>query len=178
MKRNFKVLAAFGLAAAMMISSAVPSLAIGGPISANKTETKEEVKYEFKSGETVISMGAEAAGILTALGKASSTFERDSCAYQGKNKVYTYKGFELCTYPVNKKDCVESVYIFDAAVSTPEGIKIGSTKKEVLAAYGNAYNADEAKFGTYAYTAGNTQLKIYTTKDVVDAIEYIVIPEK
>ncbi len=69
MKRNFKVLAAFGLAAAMMISSAVPSLAIGGPISANKTETKEEVKYEFKSGETVISMGAEAAGILTALGR-------------------------------------------------------------------------------------------------------------
>ena len=178
MKKNLRVLAVLGLAVVMTLTTAVPSLAIGGPAASKTTETKEEVKYEFKSGETVISMGAEAAGILTALGKASSTFERESCAYQGKNKVYTYKGFELCTYPVNKKDCVESVYIFDATVSTPEGIKIGSTKKKVLAAYGDAYNADEAKFGTYAYTAGNTQLKIYTTKDVVDAIEYIVIPEK
>ncbi len=123
-------------------------------------------------------MGAEAADILKALGDPSSSFERDSCAYQGKNKVYTYAGFELSTYPVGQTDCVESVYILDATVATPEGIKIGSTKDEVLAVYGEEYDAEEAGFGTYSYTAGNSQLKIYTTKDVVDAIEYLVIPEK
>lgn len=179
MKKSLKRLVVLALAASMTVSAALPALAGAGPAASQKTETKEEeVKYEFKSGETVIPMGAEAAGILAALGKAISTLESDSCAYQGKKKVYTYSGFELSTYPVKKKDCVESVYIFDASISTPEGIKIGSTKKEVLAVYGDAYNADEAKFGTYTYTAGNTQLKIYTTKDVVDGIEYLVIPEK
>lgn len=140
-----------------------------------QTETQTQ-KYEFRFGETVIAMGAEAAGIIEALGNPSYTFERDSCAYQGKNKVYTYAAFEVCTYPVNNKDCVESVYLFDPAAATPEGIRIGSSKKEVLDAYGDAYNADEAAFGTYAYSSGNTQLKIYTTNDIVDGIEYLVIP--
>ena len=50
----------------------------------SKTEAAGEKKEEscaFKTGDTVISMGAEAAPILKALGKAKSTFEQDSCAY-------------------------------------------------------------------------------------------------
>ena len=133
-------------------------------------------EYHFVGGGVTVTMGAEVAPILAALGDPTDVFEQESCAYQGMARVYTYPGFEISTSPVNNIDCVESVYIFDASISTPEGIRIGSTKTDVLSVYGDAYNTDEAQFGTYTYTAGNTQLKVYTTKDVVDGIEYIVIP--
>ncbi len=178
MKRR-KSMIALGLAVVMAV---MPMTSYGFPILGKKAEETTEIKYEFKSGDTTITIGAEAAGILAALGAPKSTFEQTSCAYQGTDKVYSYDGFEVSTYPVNKKECICSVYIADPTgkVATPEGIKCGSTKQNVLDTYGKNYDADEAKFGTYTYTdtAGTMKLKVYTTKDVVDAIEYIVIPAK
>ena len=169
-----RYLAAAGLAAAV---AAVPVTSYGGIFKSVKTESAqtETVKYEFKSGETVVAMGAEADPVIKALGKtAKPVFEADSCAYQGKDKVYTYTGFELTTYPVNGKDCIASVYFLDETVATPEGIKIGSKAADVVNVYGNGYNKDEQKFGTYSYSTDTAELRIYTTKDVVDGVEYLV----
>lgn len=169
------------MAAVAASIAAVPVTAYGGIFKSTKnakTETAktETVTYEFKSGETVIAMGAEAADVIKALGKTSKpVFEQDSCAYQGKDKVYTYAGFEMSTYPVNKKECIASIYLLDDSVETPEGIKIGSKVKDVVKAYGKEYDKQEEKFGTYVYKAGTTELRIYTTKDVVDGIEYLVV---
>lgn len=139
--------------------------------AAQATTAAEEKKYEFKSGETEIVMGAEAAPVIKALGKAVSTFEQDSCAYQGKAKIYTYDGFELGTSSASGKECVESLYITGKSAATPEGIKIGSKKQDVIKAYGKNYKED---FGTLRYTLGNTELAFYTTNGAVDAIEYVL----
>ena len=174
MKNVRKYLAAAGLTAAV---AAMPITAYGGIFKSAKAESAqaEDVKYEFKSGETVIAMGAEAAPAVKALGATTkAVFEAGSCAYQGKDKVYTYTGFELTTYPVNGKDCIASVYFLDETVATPEGIKIGSKAADVVNVYGNGYNKDEQKFGTYSYSTDTAELRIYTTKDVVDGVEYLV----
>lgn len=174
MRNVKKYLVTAGLAAAV---AAMPMTSYAGIFKSAKAETarEEAVKYEFKSGETVMAMGAEAAPVIKALGKtAKAVFEADSCAYQGKDKVYTYAGFELSTYPVDGKECVASVYFLDDSVATPEGIKIGSKAQDVVNAYGKEYNKDEQKFGTYSYVADTAELRIYTTKDVVDGIEYLV----
>lgn len=167
----------------ILIMTSLSVMAAAMPITSygwgfKKTETTaavQEVKYEFKTDKATVSMGAEAAPVIQALGTDVKTFEQESCAYQGKDVVYLYKGFELSTYPVNGKQCIASIFFSDGTVSTPEGIKIGSTKQEVLKAYGSNYKEE---FGVYHYTAGNTELVICTTKDVVDSIEYLVIPAK
>lgn len=167
-----KTLAILGLS---MAFAAAPTTAFGfGWKGAGKetTAAAEETAYVFKTEKAEISVGAEAAPILKALGTPKSTFEQDSCAYQGKDKVYQYDGFDICTYPVKGKDYISAVYLMDDTAVTPEGIKIGSTKQEVLNAYGNEYTEE---FGVYRYTAGSTQLSIYTTNQVVDSIEYLVI---
>ncbi len=179
MKRGRKTLVTLGIAAVLAAAPVTQSYALFAVGNTQKLEprTETEVEYAFKSGETVIAMGAEAAGILSALGQPSSTFERESCAYQGKDKVYTYEGFELSTYPVDGKDYVSSVYLLDDTAATQEGIKIGSSKEDVLRVYGDGYDAEEAKFGTYTYTDDGAQLKVYTRNDVVDGIEYLVVPQ-
>lgn len=178
MRKSQKYLVMMGLAMAM---AAVPMTSYGGFFKSAKTEAAEEtaVKYEFKSGETVIAMGGEAEAVIKALGTpVKPVFEQDSCAYQGKDKAYVYGGFELDTHRVDGKERITSVYFLDDTVSTPEGIKIGSKKKDVTDTYGTGYDKEEEKFGTYSYTAGTAQLKIYTTGGVVDGIEYLVVSEK
>ena len=79
MRKSGKYLTAAILAVSMAVTP-ITSYGFGW----SKTEAAEEKKEEscaFKTGDTVISMGAEAAPILKALGKAKSTFEQDSCAY-------------------------------------------------------------------------------------------------
>lgn len=174
MKKTKKLLTVLGISMAL---AAAPTTAFGfgwksAKSAAAETTAASELKYEFKTDKAVIAVGAEAAPILKELGTAKKTFEQDSCAYQGKDKVYSYDGFDICTYPVNGKDYISAIYIMDDTVSTPEGIKIGSSKQDVINAYGKEYKEE---FGVYRYTAGNTELSIYTTNQVVDSIEYLVL---
>ena len=63
-------------------------------------EKKEEEQesntegYVFLAGDVSISIDAEAAPVLTALGAWKEYAESPSCAFEGMDKVYTYAGFE------------------------------------------------------------------------------------
>jgi len=173
MRSTKKILMVLGLSMAL-VSAPTTAFGFGWKSSkaAAETTAAAEVKYEFKVDKTVITVGAEAAPILKELGTAKKTFEQESCAYQGKDKVYSYDGFDICTYPVNGKDYISAVYIMNDTVSTPEGLKIGAKKQDIIDIYGKEYKEE---FGVYRYTAGTTQLSIYTTNQVVDSIEYLVI---
>ena len=179
MKNVRKYLTMAGIATAVAV---MPITAYGGILKGSQSETVSagKVAYEFKSGDTMITMGAESKDVIKALGNpVKPVFEQESCAYQGKDKVYTYEGFELSTYPADGKEYISSVYIPDkSSIATPEGIKIGSTAKEVVDIYGKEYDKEEAKFGTYCYTSDSAVLKIYTAKDKVDSIEYLINTKK
>ena len=173
MRKSGKYLTAAILAVSMAVTP-ITSYGFGW----SKTEAAGEKKEEscaFKTGDTVISMGAEAAPILKALGKAKSTFEQDSCAYQGKSRIYTYE--KLGTSTASGKECVESVYISGGSgtAATQEGVQTGSKKEDVIKAYGKDYKED---FGTLRYTLGNCQLSFYMTNGAVDAIDYVLVPVK
>lgn len=170
--RKMAVLLAVGIA----LSAAVPAQAGLFDWFKSSSETKEEkTAYAFVSNGTTILLDTEAAPVLKALGTPQQTFEQDSCAYQGKDKVYTYAGFQVGVYPVNGVDKISFVYLLDDTVSTPEGIKVGSSVDQVIQAYGKEYTE---QFGTYRYTLGNTELSIYTMNKVVDAVEYQIAPAK
>lgn len=175
MKGNRMKKTAAVLAASMVMACASPAYAFPFGWGKKAESTAEKTEYAFIYQETEIKVDGEAAPVLKALGTPVKTFEQDSCAYQGKDKIYTYPGFELGVYPLGGVDRISSVYIIDDTVSTPEGIKCGSTVEDVIKAYGKGY---EEQFGVYRYVLGNSELSIYTRNKVVEAIEYQIAPVK
>lgn len=162
------------LAASFVILSAMPTSAAWWNKGAVTAEAETKTAYAFTYKETVINLNQEAAPVIKALGGNPKCFEQQSCAYQGMDRIYTYEGFELGTYPVNGKDCISSVYFLDNTVATQEGIKIGSSYEDMVKAYGKDYKEQN---GVYRYRLGNSELSIYTTNGTVDAVEYQVITE-
>jgi hypothetical protein len=55
------------------------------------------------------------------------------------DKVYTYEGYEIKTYPVGDKDYVQDICMSTDDFATPEGVTIGSTLDDVVKAYGEDY---------------------------------------
>ena len=130
--------------------------------------------FVFQSGGVAIGMNQEAAPVVAALGGWDNYIETESCAFQGLDKIYSYAGFDLYTYPKDDVDYVNSIYFTSDAVSTPEGIRIGSSLDEVLAVYGDQYTKE---FGVYTYTKDQSTLSFIVTDGIVESVEYTAITE-
>ncbi len=127
--------------------------------------------YAFKTEGVTIQIAAETAPILASLGKELDYTESNSCYFTGKDKIYTYAGFEIHTYPTATGDHVNRVVLLDDTVETEEGIRIGSSKAEVLTAYGEATSKDVE---SWDYDVGNTMcLRIFFEGETVDLIQYL-----
>lgn len=153
-------------------------LLAGGGATAFESQaaiTAEESVYEIQLPAATIQMNQEAAAVLQALGKEESYFEAPSCAFQGMDKIYTYKDLEITTYPLNGKEYISSVYFLNGDISTKEGIKIGSSYNDMVKAYGKTYQEQN---GVYRYTKKDCELVFYLNKSkVVTNIEYIAITQ-
>ena len=169
MKRIISLIAAGG----MIITMAMTSYAAFGwnnHKAAEQAQDAQKQSYVFKAGETEIRVGADADALLPALGTPVKVFEQDSCAYQGKDKVYTFAGYEISVFPEKGINRVSDIYIpGSSSAATPEGIHIGSSKDDMIKTYGTGYT--EA-WGVYKYTLGDSVLVLYTTNNVIDTIEY------
>lgn len=173
-----KVLLAIGMSMIMTValtacggsgssSSSSDEASSSGGSASSGTTTSDSEGFTFTSGSATVVMGAEADPIIESLGDDYDYFESESCAFDGLDKVYTYSGFKLNTYPVDDVDYVLSIVFRDDTVETDEGITIGSTKDEVLEAYGDP---DEEKSTSLVYEKGDTTLTIGISGDAVSTI--------
>lgn len=136
---------------------------------------QEAAAFVFTSNGVDIRMNAEADPIVEALGEPVSSYEAPSCAFQGTDYIYTYDGFQLNTYPLNDVNYVSSVVLISDAVATPEGLEIGGTKEDMIAAYGEDYTEE---YDQYTYTRGDSQLVVLIEDGYISSIEYqAVLPE-
>lgn len=120
-----------------------------------------------------IALDAEAAPIVSALGEPRAFAETNSCYGDGKDKVYEYQSFKVTTYSMGGKDYILAVEIFDdvdATLATPEGIAIGAGRDAVIAAYGEAGEATDAKL---VYVSGGVKLRFLLTDGRVTSIKYL-----
>ena len=142
----------------------------------NKTdETEKEASgYFFEYNGTSIYMNTDVVPVIEALGEARDYFEAESCAFKGLDKVYSYPGIEISTYPMDGKDYISSLDLADDTVSTPEGIYLGSTVDDVIAAYGEDY---QESLGSYTYTKDDSKLQFITMDGEVIGITYFAIVE-
>ncbi len=139
-----------------------------GPAPAVKAASKYVLVY----GGCTLPMNADFAPLLAYLGEPASYFEAESCAFDGLDKTYTYDGVEINTYPDDDIDRVSSIRILTDAVSTPEGITIGSTPEEVTAAYGDGYDAVGQQ---YTYEDGDCLLSILFQDGRAISVEYAAL---
>ena len=104
------------------------------------------------------------------LGEPDSYFEAASCAFSGLDKTFTYANFEVVTYPDGDTDRVSSVRFLSGDISTIEGVSIGSSRDDVVDAYGDGY---EEAGSAYDYIDGDTTLEFIFDGDTVSSIEYV-----
>lgn len=136
------------------------------------TEQQDEAAvskgYVFVVSGVTVAVDADMAPILQTLGDPTSYFEAASCAFEGLDKIYTYNGFEIDTYPGQDKDLVSAVILKDDSVATAEGICIGDSMEKLLEAYGEAAQEN----GMLVYEKDGMRLCFILQDDSVISIEY------
>jgi len=101
--------------------------------------------------------------------------EFDNCTSDGMLKTYYYSGFDLSTFVREETDRerVYSIALTDDSVSTAEGIYIGQTVADMIAAYGTQYEEMPGFF--YRYSKGGTGLSFDIDNDIITAITYTLL---
>lgn len=164
MKRIFALLLSLTLAL---------TLAACGDSSSDATPTPpERDMFTFVYKDCALPMNAEFAPLLQTIGEPDKYFEAASCAFDGLDKVYTYGGIELTTYPDGDKDYISSIRLLNDTASTPEGITIGSTPEEAVAAYGEGYTTSD---NLYTWENDNAMLSILFENGTAISVEYIAL---
>ena len=96
-------------------------------------------------------------------------YEIDSCASQGKDNVYVYGSVQITLYSNRGVEIPYNIEFFDDGVSTVEGVRIGSSYDDMIAAYGS----DFAKSNTmYDYVNGDVTLSFKIEDGIVTSILY------
>lgn len=132
----------------------------------------EAKNYAFNSNGVEIKIGGDANTAVSALGDYVNLTETDSCGGGAEpDREYTYSGFKFNTVNENGKNVIVKIVLTDDSVSTPEGISIGSSRDDVIAAYGDSYT--ETASGGLVYTDGETKLMFGFTDGEVSAIHYV-----
>lgn len=129
----------------------------------------------FSVGDVAVTVGAEAAPILSQLGTPVSSAETAGCYGDGKDKVYQYRSYKVFTYSMRGVDYILSVELFDDAeetVKTVEGIRVGDSREAVLSCYGEATEADDSKL-IYQNSADGTKLQFLLRNGTVTNIQYL-----
>lgn len=126
--------------------------------------------YAFEHGDISIYMNTDVVPVIDALGESIHYFEAESCAFKGLDKTYTYAGFEITTYPSGDYDYISAIDLKDDTVSTPEGVFLGATVDDMIAAYGEEYIESA---GSYTYTKDDSKLQFIVMDDEIIAITYL-----
>lgn len=125
--------------------------------------------YAFTFQGTVVEVDADAAAVVEKLGEPVSYFEAPSCAFQGLDKIYTYNGFELDTYPVNDVDYISAIIFKDDSVATAEGVGIGDMREKLEQTYGSESTAED---GMLVYEKDAMKLCFILRGDEIISVEY------
>lgn len=148
--------------------------AIAENTSVNAEEQQEPAAANYKGyvfiyQDVVIEMDADAAPIIEQLGEPDSYFEAPSCAFEGIDKMYAYRSFELDTYPTDDKDYISAVIFKDDTIVTPEGIGIGDSVSRLQEVYGSQWNDED---GMMVYEKDGMKLCFIVDGDSVISVEF------
>lgn len=131
---------------------------------------KNEAVYGFVNGKVVLVPGDKFSADTDGLGETVKYMEAPSCYYEGLDKVFTYDGYEVITYPANGGDYIQDISVTGTNFKTDKGIAVGDTLEAVTKAYGE----DLTVLGKmYQYYVNDTQyIYFFIVDDVVKYYGY------
>jgi len=129
-----------------------------------ETETSEttentisEEVFSFTYNGCKISINADMAPVLEAIGEPNSIFVETTCAFDGCENDYIYGSFEIAENEMTETSYIASIYLLDDLVATEEGLRISMTKDEALEIYGTP---DSESDTSIVYLKGDSSLTI------------------
>ena len=131
--------------------------------NANTQPVAQEVKF---STDDLLS---NASGKIAELGSPDRSEEANGCLSKGDGqKNYYYPDLEIQCYTENGAEYIYDILIKGGNYATSKGIKVGSSRADVEAAYG----AGEASGNMLIYSNGDKQLIFTMNGDTVSEIEF------
>lgn len=136
----------------------------------SKGTDKTELKCEFKPEGTQVTLVPGEKFDAEDMGETTAYLEAASCYYEGMDKIFTYEGYEVTTYPLSDGDYIQDISISDASIKMSGGIGIGSSLADVEAALGSDYTL-AGKLYKY-YVDDSKYLYFFIMDDVVKYYGY------
>jgi len=138
--------------------------------SPENDEPQAPAEFFFKMGDVIIEMNQNIDHVISKVGEPLGVFEAPSCAFDGTDRIFSYPGLQIYTYPVGDEDFIHTIGFFDDSVRTAEGgIRLGAGLQAVIDAYGEDFIVDT---GMYKFTRGLTSLEFLVDDDMVIGISY------
>ena len=140
---------------------------VGAP-STQETEKKPvNIGYVFTYKGAELTPGIQFQS--DALPEPEYQYTAPNCALPGNDTVYNYVDIEVAVYSDGKSDIIQSVYIINPNLTTPEGLALGDDLAKVKQLYGENFTQNAAE---WQFAKGDMILSILTQDDFVASIEY------
>ena len=129
--------------------------------------------FYFVYAGVPIGLNDNMADVLDQIGEPIAMFESPSCAFDGVDRIFYFDGFIIDTYPRGDNDYVLAIVITDSSLLTPEGIGLGMSFDNMVAAYGNDY---ENMLDLFSYIRDGVRLSFLFEDDkIVDITYYFML---
>ena len=135
-----------------------------------ESASSENSFYATYKGVKIV-MGADADGIIEALGEAQERKEIGDCGGLGAQVLYSYPSVEI--YVLESKtdgNIIDQISFRDDIIATPEGVYIGMDVSDAKTALGEP---DSEGSGAFEYENGDHVLVITHSDGKVKKIDYI-----
>lgn len=129
--------------------------------------TKED--FAVIVNDVRIELGTDINEVVEQLGEPDDYVQARSCLHDGDDKIYTFGGVTIYTYPEGKKDIVYIVE-YTGKEKTPSGIGVGSKLTDLEMAYGKNYVEDA--FYTIYNLEDNATISFQISDEEITYIEF------
>lgn len=126
--------------------------------------------FGYNNGELMLTPGDKFNAEAGSLAETTAYMEAASCYFDGLDKVFTYGGYEVTTFPKEDGDYIQDINISSETIKTDKGIGVGSSLTDVENAYGKDYTVSGKM---YEYYQDDTKyMYFFILNDVVQYYGY------